>query len=280
MFKTVLKKIETSMLTLVALWLSTTLSVAKAEDVVALCNGCTSAQIEKAALQSKTYPGTVHVVDFTTGVTKSFRVEHDYEPGFEFHTATPITPPSEIANAARTVNELVSDVIANGGTYNKASNILTRTVLIPSSIASTSTDVRDIFIREEVSEHLRKRYARTLLSQLQVAWQAVVQKIIFQVNAKFADGSTATYVFNSLYVSTGAFLLNWDTIRDKDGKPALNDGVGGAGSGVDGGESYSFGDSYSGGTTQRLALQCRSYTITTSGGYGWSGSNCWFVGIP
>ena len=105
--KPISQKEKTSMLTFVALLFSTTAFIAKAEDVVSLCNGCTSSQIEKVALQSQVYGGIVHVVDFTTGQSKSFDVAHDSEPGFEFHTATPVNTPDEVATAARSVNELV-----------------------------------------------------------------------------------------------------------------------------------------------------------------------------
>ncbi len=105
-----LKNLKVSALTFIILLFSAMVFVAKAGEVVSLCNACSPSQIEKIALKSQTYGGRVHVVDFTTGQVKSFDVEHDFEPGFEFHYAIPVTTSNEAFTAARAVNRL--DAIA------------------------------------------------------------------------------------------------------------------------------------------------------------------------
>jgi hypothetical protein len=250
--------------------------MSNAETKVSVCNGCSASQIKEIALKSQRYFGKVHVVDLTTGQVKTFDVEHETEPGFEFDRATSISTDSETRAAAQAVNNLINAAKAKGGTFDKVRSILTETVSIPKEIASTSTDVRDYLISQNVSQHLREKLLQSFWQKFSAAWQKVVQKILFKVQAKFEDGSIAIYTIGPIFFSDHPFVLERDSLKDANGNPVSSSGSAGSGSS----EDIGYEDTFLNSGLQAFTLLCRSYTTTSSDGGSWGGINCWYVGVP
>jgi hypothetical protein len=247
-------------------------------DVITSCYDCNATDVKNSALNSTPRNDIVHVVNFKAGVVKSFKVEHEFEPGFEIHMARPTTTPYEIEDATREISYVVKSVIQNGGKFNKYTNILTDTVDIPGSIAGTSSDVKDYLNSQAVSNYLRLKLVADFWDKFDKAWEKVIEKITFKVEAKFADGSTAIYSLGPIFFSDHPFILEHNSIKDSNGN-LISNSTTSAGGNVSYGSTISSGGG-GGGGFGGISRQCRGYTITSSSGSSWSGSACWYTWMP
>lgn len=258
------------MLITVVLLLNAIVASAKAEDIVTVCSSCSPSQVEKSALQATSGYGTVHVVDFKTGQVQSFHVMHEFELGLEMHVALPEYTPYTITTAAREISYVLNDVVSNGGNYNEHTNTLTQTLIIPSHIAATSTDVREYVKSQAVSNFIRLELIADFWSKFDKAWQKVVEKIIFKVEAEFPDQTTAIYTLGPIFFSDHPFILERGSIKDVNGNPILTGSIGG------GIPSVSYGGISSQGGSGGVSRECRGYTISYES-FSWDGSVCWYT---
>lgn len=171
---------------------------------------------------------------------------------------------------------MLNRVISDGGSYDEYTNILIREVTVPSSIAETSTQVRNVAINAQVTNLIRLELASSFTQVLQRQWEKVVEKIILKVEAKFVDGSSATYGYSYMWESYNPFVLQENSIRDTNGKLVSNSMNNSGGGGTEG-IRYSSRESIGG--SGGLYQQCANYT-TWHGAFSWSGRVCWYTRTP
>ncbi len=246
-----------------------------AEDVVESCGNCSYSQARSIALRSSvSNDEKIHIVDFKNGTVKSFEVIHEYEDDFHFQRAHSIYTPVDIQTAATEVSRIISDTVSSGGSYNDLSNILTKKITIPSHIATSSSQLRDIVTNQAVANHLRLRLAANLAQQLRRGWEKIFQKLTLKVEVKFIDDSTATYSLGYIYFSRDPFLLDKNSLKDSNGNNiSLNSG----GAGSSRGNYISYGSTYSNGSFGGVRLKCQNYTVTDSQGGYTRGRTCIYL---
>lgn len=230
-------------------------------DVIEVCNRCSDADIKKAALQGTTRVDTVHVVDFEAGKIKSFDVEHETEPGHSYHWATPVATPQDLVEGTAYIKSVFDASKARGGVFDPLTNVLREKVDIPRDIALSANDVLlDTATYSRTSNYLLIHFYADFYSKLRASWEKLVEKLILKVEAKFADGTSLIFWFDSPYDSYLPFKL--DDEEYSKGKT------------FSGRESMTMGKSYVAGPNTRLTRWCANYTIS-SGNLSWNGTVCW-----
>ncbi|MFT4926634.1 MAG: hypothetical protein ACI8WB_002732 [Phenylobacterium sp.] len=189
------KKLKISMLMFIGLLLSSMTSVAKSSDspdVVLLCNKCSSVIMEQVALQARTWSSIVHVVDFTTGESQSFDVDHDLSS----HTAKPVTTPKDITTGTIEVKKFIEQMINHGGAYDATENMLTRQLSIPADVAATSTDVLSDAMSIKIGKYIGTQLKPTNWELFATKWKPIIQELFFKVETRYVDGSTVPFMLN------------------------------------------------------------------------------------
>ena len=248
----------------------------RAQDIIASCTSCTSSEVESAALKSSlhVHSAVVHVVDFENDKINSFRVLHDYEPGFESHEANPIPTPSEYIIATNQVHQVIKDVLAKGGNFDKLNNIITQTVVIPTEIATTASEMKDYASSQEVSNYLRIVLLGSFSQQVSTAWKQLWDKIMFQVEAKFVDGSKATYNLGPFWGSDHPYILVRDSLRDSNGNPIYGGPTGSGSIPI-----INYGSVYNNGAYNLVYQKCVTTKVSV-GGYDYFNTHCWITKTP
>jgi len=230
-------------------------------DVIEVCNRCSDAQIKTAALQGTRSTDTVHVVDFEAGKIKSFDVEHETEPGNSYHWATPVATPQDLVEGTTYIKSVFDASKARGGVFDPLKNELREKVDIPRHIALSANDVLlDIATYSLTSNYLKTVFLVDFYSKFRAQWAQLIEKIIFQVEAKFADGSTLVFWLHNPWESYAPFKL--DDAAYKNSQTFT------------GRESISMGKTYEAGQNNPLIRKCANYIIR-SGNLTWTGTVCW-----
>lgn len=126
-----------------------------------------------------------------------------------------------------------------------------------------------------VSEYLRAQLLASFGSQFKKAWEKVIEQIIFKVEAKFADGSTAIYALGPIFFSEHPFILERDSIKDPNGVPLFAPPTTPSTS-----REIFYDRTETRGGGGRLYQQCKSYTIGYCQGSDSFGLVCWYTRIP
>jgi len=226
---------------------------AKAEDVYMSCNGCSYIEHEEAALKVMPRNGIVHLLDAQAGQVVSYEVVHEYESGTHIRYVNRIASPTDLIAASQSLGQLISQTLASGGTFDTYRNTLTQTVDIPPHIATKSAQLVEHEVSARVSNHLRIVLIAEFSQKLSKAWERVVEKIIFKVEAKFADGSTAIYALGPIFFSDHPFILERDSIKDPNGIPLFTP--------PSTSREIFYDRTETRGGGGRLYQQCKSYTI-------------------
>jgi hypothetical protein len=202
---------------------------AKAEyENLDLCNNCDSSTRTNVAIAaSNSTNGYSHVVDVLIGTVDTYYVEHSYEPGFNYSIASPVTSPTDLVAAVQEVHAFVHESVNRGATYDVATNTLSSTYRVPSSRASSASQlVNDYFLSQQISNDLRIIFVPNIAAQLQAGWRKIVLKMNIVVNVVFDDLSSAVYKLGPIYFSDHPYVLVEGSITGANGQPLQANGNG------------------------------------------------------
>lgn len=222
------------------------------------------------ALSADVRYAEVHIVDFELGQVHSFQVTKESEPGYETRVATPISSPTHFIEATYQISRMIKEQRAKGAKWDRNFNTMSKEVYIPASVATTSSQVKDLIINQAVANYLRFELISSFWEKMQLSWGIIISKITYKITAKFTDGSTADYHIGTLVGSADPFKLQRDSIKDNTGK--LINSQNSSSDWVDHGASWERRN-----IGIRMTKKCVNTSISTSDGSIFRNRVCWSV---
>lgn len=257
---------------------------ANASTTKLICNNCDEAKRKSAALDSAR-SGVVEVADLYTGELHTYIIEDEPSVSKDtsiYYDAYPDAPNRIISvgfNSPATQSEVtelkafIDARIDETWIFNYFTNNLVVPVNIPSSYATSASQLSDVAYNLHVSQYIHANLHS--LSMITGVLDQFGFSISFKAKAIFSDGSIAYYILTNVMLSL-EFVLDRNSIRDSNNnKITINSSASGGEAGI--GSIASTG-TYSIG--YELYRHCFTYIIEVNEQDPISSEQCYYTTSP